>query len=93
MKTVSLLIGNSDNKLSQKEWSDFHEAVEHAVAHYEDGRQFTGCSEGCSPWQNACWVFTIDESKLSKLTFDLEGIRKLWKQDSVAIISGDTQFI
>lgn len=96
MKTLSILIGNSDNKLTQAEWAEFFHATDRIIQQYEWRRHFSACSSGCSPWQNACWVVVIEggEEKVEKLKENLSVVRALYKQESVAIVIGsETEYV
>lgn len=102
MKSIALLIGNSDNKLTQREWMFFCGEIKRAIAYYiwhnntPKGRgkiHFSAPSIGWKEWQNACWVFEIEESEIEKLKTRITEIRKSKYQDSVAWIEGETFFL
>lgn len=93
MKTAAIQIGNSDDKLSQSDWSKFVEQMRFAVADSADALHFFAASEGSSPWQNACWVIEIDEGEIASFLCEIERIRKNYKQDSVAVLIGKAEFI
>ena len=86
--TVTIAIGNSDNKLTQQEWSAYINLIRDVLP---DTVHFFGCSDGCLPWQNACWI--VETYEPEQLKEELTNIRKIYRQDSIAIIQGDTQFI
>lgn len=56
MDTITIQIGNSDNKLSQMEWSAFIKDVVEVVESLASVVHFYGTSLGDAPWQNAAWV-------------------------------------
>lgn len=92
---ATIQIGNSDDKLTQKEWSDFVSEVDAvfktdvlAIDCY-----FFATSEGAKPWQNACWVVSIKETDVDLLIKRLVKVRKMYRQDSVAIVLGDVRMI
>ncbi len=91
MNTVTIQIGNTDDKLTQKEWSDFVLAVDTEIQSLAKEVHFFGGSVNYSPWQNVCWVITIE--KLHFLKDALQAIRMMYKQDSVAMTVGTTEFI
>lgn len=93
MKTICIQIGNSDDKLTQVEWSEFAESTHRLIDGYSDEIHFSGASWNCAPWQNACWVAVINLKNLTPLKNQLKMLRKKYKQDSVAFIEGDTDFI
>lgn len=88
---VAILIGNSDDKLSQKEWSSFVREVNYAIRAGAKQIHFNGYSDNAAPFQNACWVCEPDH--LSDLVGKLQEIRKAFRQDSIAIINGPVRFI
>lgn len=90
--TVVIQIGNSDDKLSQLEWSKFVRQVRNLVAEYGDVH-FYGHSNPDVPWQNACWVAEVEETQLEDLTNSLTECRMFFKGDSVAMTCGQTTFI
>jgi hypothetical protein len=92
-KTVSVQIGNSDNKLTQEEWSKFCECTDRTIRAWCDGVHFSGGSRWDAAWQNACWVAAVDDLKIPCLQDDLTKVRKRYRQDSVAVLIGETAFI
>jgi len=54
---------------------------------------FYGCSSGDQPHQNACWVIEFPAVNLLQLTEQLTALRKKFKQESVALMVGNTEFI
>ena len=93
MATVTIQIGNSDNKLTQSEWSDFCSQVQLIVEEEKCTIHFRGYSPGDAPWQNACWVIELFDSNLNILRAMLAGIAKRFKQDSIAFTVGETEFV
>jgi hypothetical protein len=94
MKTVTLVIGNSDDQLSQKDWSAFFHEIDGWLR--DDGAEeihFSASSAGASPWQNACWVFTVNETELDGVLGEIRWIRTKWRQDSAAVVVGETLFL
>ncbi len=93
MKTVVVQIGNSDNKLSQAEWSDFVCYVRDAIGQHSEIIHFDGGSKHDSHWQNACFVSEVSDDNRERLMSDLRSHRERYRQDSVAVTIGDTVFI
>lgn len=92
---ATIQIGNSDNNLTQKEWSEYVKAVHDATFETEGGVEthFFACSEGSHPWQNACWVIAIRETEVDAMLQAIATIRKKYRQDSVAVVLGYVRMI
>ena len=93
MKTITIQIGNSDDKLTQKEWSSFVLHCRDLINASPVEIHFFGASTGYATWQNAAWVLSLTEDNVAALKADFTEIRKLYRQDSVAFTEGETQFI
>lgn len=91
LKTITLQIGNSDDKLSQEEWSSFHAAINTVVSELALRIHFAGTAPAAAPRQNACWVFEIEDS--SGLRSRVTRIREDFRQRSAAWTEGETDFI
>lgn len=91
--TVTVCIGNSDDKLKQADWGNFVNAIGNLIHRYTEATHFSGSSLPFAAWQNACWVFEVQEEYASELKRCLTEIRKRYLQDSVAWIEGETLFI
>ena len=91
--TVSLQIGNSDDKLTQLQWSDFVTVIGNIIQMHKGEIHFFATSEGSQPWQNAAWIFNVSENSLKILQKHVTETRKDFKQDSVAWLEGITVFI
>ena len=95
MKTITIIIGNSDDKLSQLRWSNFVDAVDKSISQFNGKPQFSGGSYPDAPWQNYCWVFLLSDDP--NVTFcyrrQLAELRAKYEQDAVAWIEGGTVFI
>lgn len=93
MKTVTINIGNSDNKLTQVEWSHFIKDIWDALMEYKLSAEihFAGGSSPESPRQNYCWVIGL--VSMNDLHKTLDGIRKKYRQNAIALTIGDTTFI
>lgn len=95
MSTASVVvsIGNSDDKLTQAEWSEYVKEVRRAMA--SRCRQMYGewYSSGDSPFQNACFCGEFYLDTLKGLREVLTAIRIEHKQESVAFLVGEAKFI
>lgn len=92
--TVTIQVGNTDNKLSQQEWSEFVKRIHVLIIERVWLLHFNGGSNWDDPWQNACWVVELDSKRpLSNLTDALKHCREVWNQDSIAITCGKTIFV
>lgn len=84
MKTVYVSIGNSDDKLSQLQWSQFHLQTHlelHAVASEMHGAWTSGPT---SAWQNACWCIEIEDELVEQAKLELKLLARQFRQDSIA---------
>jgi len=93
MRTATIQIGNTDDKLTQVEWSDFCEEVRLLIGFYALKIHFQGGSDWDTPWQNACWVCEIDGGPTEQLENLLMNCREKYQQDSVAVTYGETVFV
>lgn len=94
MKTITIQIGNTDDKLSQERWSAFYIATLDACLSHGDQVHFSGHSEPDARWQNACFVVvTVSEPQYNNLRRKVAQIRWKFDQDSVAWTEGSTVFI
>lgn len=86
-------IGNSDNKLTQREWSSFCKEIDSIVSNTIPVH-FSGHSLPDKPWQNACWVGEYtDEDDIQKMLNRIKLCRESYRQDSVAVTFGKTKLI
>ena len=82
MTTVYISIGNSDDKLTQADWSRFVHLVDELLDSRlisVHGRWF---SSPRSPYQNACWC--IEKEKEPILRRELGDLARQFRQDSIA---------
>lgn len=86
---VYISIGNSDDKLSQAEWSTFVSQVDRYIESATDGhdgevhgRWFSASD---APWQNACWCVEFHADDVaSTLRGRLPVVAASFGQDSIA---------
>lgn len=91
--TVYVSIGNSDDKLTQKQWSEFVLEVRCAV--------FGAATEVHGDWyslpdaqfQNACWCIVMDPDRHAALRASLTEIRRGYDQDGIAWSVAETEFV
>ena len=101
MKTITVQIGNSDDKLSQSEWSQFTSKIMYEIEINASEIHFSGSSDPLAAWQNAAFVFCIrdygfmgnDRFFIDNLKSVLSKIAKLYRQDSIAWTEGETEFV
>lgn len=91
--TATVLISNSDNKLTQNEWAHFVEAMNQAIREVCIRVHFFGGAHPFDPWQNACWVVEIKVEVRDALDSRIRRARESYRQDSAAVIYGETKFI
>lgn len=94
MKTVYVSVGNTDNKLSQREWYGLHTEVALFVTVYAKRVLGKWYSEPTSPYVNACFAFEIDEgANEEKLRHFLEATALKYHQDAIVWAEATTEFI
>lgn len=91
--TVTIQIGNSDDKLPQAQWSNFVSDIDRSVIEHCQDIHFHGFSPGNAEWQNACWVAQVMDQHLAEFKSDLMHWREKYDQDSLAFTIGETTFI
>lgn len=94
---VYISIGNSDDKLSQADWSSFVLDVDRAfdaAVHYEGARAHGRWhSLPTEPWQNACWCAEWHGELahvVEALKRKLASIARAYRQDSIAWTEAST---
>ena len=93
MTTVTLQIGNSDDKLSQAEWSNFFRDCHDCIIDHSEAVHFAAPSIGSALWQNGCFVAEISDDDIAIFSLELTAIRMRYRQDSVAVTYGKTAFV
>lgn len=93
MRTIIIQIGNTDDKLSQREWSEYCRIIQGAINGHALQIHFSGGSEFWQVRQNACWVFSIEPDKADVLRDLVAVVRAEFRQDSVAWTEGETAFV
>jgi hypothetical protein len=82
-KTIYLSIGNSDDKLTQREWSMYRQDIDNLVRRWAGTIHGAWVSPSAEPWQNACWCFEWDPQKTG-LKLTLAKYAAEYGQDSIA---------
>ncbi|WP_055477593.1 hypothetical protein [Sphaerimonospora mesophila] len=84
MLTVYVSIGNSDDKLAQREWAAFVNEIDTTVRTHAAEMYGHWFSAPAVPWQNCCWCIGIHQHEVDSLRAALTEIRTAYRQDSVA---------
>jgi hypothetical protein len=82
--TVHVSIGNSDNKLTQQEWSQFVTRTSAVVDRFAVQLYGWYFSLPDAPWQNAMCQVLVKINDLPDMRAQLTELRRQFKQDSVA---------
>lgn len=93
MPTVTIQIGNTDNKLTQREWAQFCEELRTLIREHSSDIFFQGGSTWDAPLQNACWVCEVDQASIVPLKTAIKPCREKFRQDAVAFSLGETDFV
>ena len=93
MKTVTIGIGNTDDKLTQVKWSNYVRTVDAIVTSQHADVHFAGGSNAELPWQNYCWVLVIKEKQVQELKTSLVFLKTQYEQESIAFVVGNTELI
>lgn len=84
-------VGNSDDKLTQKEWNRFVEEMIDLLG--DVGKvHFFGGSSTFAPWQNVAWIVELREAPIAVMA-KISSIREKYKQDSAFVVCDDGHFI
>jgi len=82
--TVYVSIGNSDDKLTQTRWSDFHARFLALLREHANAVWGAWLSNPADPWQNACACVEIGPDSVTALTRELARLAAEFDQDSIA---------
>lgn len=92
--TAVVVIGNSDDKLTQREWADFIKGMDNLTWVLEGtqvhGRWFSGQD---TPYQNAAWCVEIKEEHLPTMYAELARLARLFSQDSIAVVVNQAHMV
>ena len=92
MITVTVQIGNTDDRLSQKVWAAYVREVDRAIQPYAKAVHFFGGSLPFEDWQNCCWVFESRDSA-DELKKWLKKVLEKYGQSSLAWTEGKTRML
>jgi len=94
MSNVYLSIGNSDDRLTQREWAQFITWVRAAIGLWDCQVHGQWFSAPDSMWQNANWCLQFSTDAAEKAAReDIITIRRQYRQDSVAWAVAEPEFI
>jgi len=88
---VTIAIGNSDDKLTQFEWSEFCETLRTGFPYLHVFGVWYSAPD--SRYQNMCVSALIEAEYLDSLRLWLTDMAGVWWQDSIAITIGKAEFI
>lgn len=91
---VYVSIGNSDDKLTQAEWSNFVLQMSTEVVSHASTVHGAWFSLPTVRWQNACWCLEFtSEAAMMTARENTAILRKSYRQDSVAWAVATTEFL
>jgi hypothetical protein len=93
-RTVYISIGNSDDKLSQADWSLFVANVHHLLSCSVTATHGEWYSLPGAPFQNACFCVEFSsQEQVESVKSALAGWAKSYRQESIAWADAETTFI
>ena len=90
---VHVMIGNSDDKLGQMEWSEYQNKLRGICLHLSNSIQGVWFSLPDSVYQNMCVAMEMNYANYPLLKEQLKELAKTFKQKTIAILMGDVNFI
>lgn len=85
VRTAYMTIGNSDNRLTQGQWSQYCAAA-HALVHFHHVDVFfVGYSAPFSQYQNACFSFTYRAAVEDELRKEIAELAFRFNQNNIAL--------
>lgn len=93
LTTVYVSVGNSDDKLTQARWSQFHEQVTGACRRRARRVYGDWLSLPNAPYQNACIAFAIHPGDTGVLKKELRDLAAAYGQESIAWAEAATEFL
>lgn len=96
--TAVILVGNTDDKLTQSDWAAYCTAVDEAVdSAWDNGAQvhFRGAPYAAAPWQNMAWAVLLpaDPGVRDALRERLCALAGAYRQDSIAWVEAEPEFL
>ncbi len=92
-ETVTIQIGNTDDKLTQSHWSAFVKKCDSLICRRARQVHFSGFSNPSEVWQNSAWVFEISGGESARLWDEMKQLAQEFNQDSIAWTEGKTLFV
>ncbi len=92
-RTLTILPGNSDHKLTQLQWHDYVMEIGGLIDSWSQNVWFFGAPANWMAYQNACWVIEIMDEDMAGFSMELKVIRERYRQNSIAIVDGITTFL
>lgn len=86
---VTILVGNLNDKLSQKWWSSYCVQVSELASLYSVRSLFSGCESGWSQYQVAAWVIEIEADKLPTIREKLVNLSTTYRRAYAALVVGE----
>jgi hypothetical protein len=91
--TLTIQVSNSDNKLTQEEWSKMIDQMGGFLKHIDADIHFAGGSSPEKAWQNYCYVVNVVEGVVNTVFNYVSYSAYRYKQDSIAVTGGQTEFV
>ena len=89
--SMTVLIGNSDNQLTQSQWASFCYDVNTALSEFKC--HFHGSPPGDVTKQNSAWLVIIPVENVDPCRNELRALAKKYNQESIAIVLGNTELL
>lgn len=83
MITVYVSVGNSDDRLTQQQYSGFVSLVDKVLDARVSRIHGAWVSESAAAYQNACWCVDVPEDHVEFLRLDLSAVARQFRQDSI----------
>jgi len=93
MKTVTLQIGNGDDKLSQTQWHQFVTEMKTLIERDCTRLHFFGAPENWCAQQNVAFIFDLEDAAVGAMKTGVTQLRARFHQESAAWTEGTTAFI
>lgn len=93
MKTITIQIGNSDDKLTQGQWAEFVDMMDTTIRREAGSVHFMGAPPNWLKWQNVAWVVMVNNDEIESLKAAVLDVRLRFNQDSAAFTVGETEMI
>lgn len=93
MRTVHLAIGNSDDKLTQRDWHRYVRDVQELIVKRSARVHGVWFSLPDSEYQNFCIASEMPDEVLSDVRSLLADLRKRYGQDSIALNVSETEYV